>query len=49
MYPSSAPGESPITVGGVVTSVAATGAGDGAGGPPNTQIHQLAEGDLGGA
>ena len=39
MNPSSAPGESPIDVGGVVTSAAATGAGAVAGGgPPNTSI-----------
>ena len=41
MNPSSAPGESPIAVGGVVTSAAATGAGAEAGaggGPPNTSI-----------
>ena len=35
MNPSSAPGESPIPVGGVVTSAAGAAAG---GGPPNTSI-----------
>jgi hypothetical protein len=40
MNPSSAPGESPVAVGGVVTSAAAAaaGVGAGAGGPPNTSI-----------
>ena len=40
MNSSSAPGESPIDVGGVVTSesAAAIGAGAGAGGLPNTSI-----------
>ena len=38
MNPSSAPGESPVTVRGMVTSAAATGAGAGAGGLPTTSI-----------
>ena len=40
MNPSSAPGESPIDVGDVVASVAATGLGLGLG--EDLQIHQLA-------